>query len=72
MNSIGAGIDEEISKQFQLGTKVLSAEKVVVATEAPKDGKQDSADVVLVAVGHTFKGSASNMSASKSTHAGAS
>ncbi|KAH8986136.1 dihydrolipoyl dehydrogenase [Lactarius akahatsu] len=69
LNSIGgAGIDEEISKQFQksltkqglkfkLSTKVLSAEKkdgkVVVTTEAAKDGKQDSleADVVLVAVG---------------------
>ncbi|KAH8982306.1 dihydrolipoyl dehydrogenase [Lactarius hatsudake] len=69
LNSIGGvGIDEEISKQFQksltkqglkfkLSTKVLSAEKkdgkVVVTTEAAKDGKQDSleADVVLVAVG---------------------
>ncbi|KAI9434708.1 hypothetical protein H4582DRAFT_2100885, partial [Lactarius indigo] len=69
VNSIGgAGIDEEISKQFQksltkqglkfkLSTKVLSVEKrdgkVVVTTEAAKDGKQDSlgADVVLVAVG---------------------
>ncbi|KAH9013211.1 dihydrolipoyl dehydrogenase [Lactarius pseudohatsudake] len=41
----GVGIDEEIS--------------CVVTTEAAKDGKQDSADVVLVAVGHTFKASAS-------------
>lgn len=69
LNSIGgAGIDEEISKQFQksltkqglkfkLSTKVLSAEKkdgkVIVTTEAAKDGKQETieADVVLVAVG---------------------
>ncbi|KAI0270409.1 dihydrolipoyl dehydrogenase [Gloeopeniophorella convolvens] len=64
----GVGIDEEISKQFQksltkqglkfkLNTKVLSAEKkdgkVFVATEAAKDGKQETldADVVLVAIG---------------------
>ncbi|KAI9431207.1 dihydrolipoyl dehydrogenase [Lactarius indigo] len=63
LNSIGgAGIDEEISKQFQKsltkqGLKFkLSTKKdgkVVVTTEAAKDGKQDSleADVVLVAVG---------------------
>ncbi|KAH9025141.1 dihydrolipoyl dehydrogenase [Lactarius hengduanensis] len=37
--------------KFQLSTKVLSAERVVVATEAARDEKQDSADVVLVAVG---------------------
>ncbi|EIW75583.1 dihydrolipoyl dehydrogenase [Coniophora puteana RWD-64-598 SS2] len=64
----GQGIDEEVAKQFQkilgkqgikfkLNTKVLSAEKkdgkVVIKTEAAKDGKTDEleADVVLVAVG---------------------
>ncbi|KAI0287850.1 dihydrolipoyl dehydrogenase [Russula brevipes] len=65
----GVGIDEEIScktipkvvdqagLKFKLSTKVLSAEKkdgkVIVTTEAAKDGKQDTleADVVLVAVG---------------------
>ncbi|KAI9434721.1 dihydrolipoamide dehydrogenase [Lactarius indigo] len=62
------GTDEEISKQFQnamtkqglkfkLSTKALSSEKkdrkVVVTTEAGKDGMHDSleTDVVLVAVG---------------------
>ncbi|KAI9432167.1 dihydrolipoamide dehydrogenase [Lactarius indigo] len=74
VNSIGgAGIDEEISKQFQkpltkqglkfdLSTKVLSAEKkdgkVVVTMEAAKDGKQDSS---LSAADHTRKASASKI-----------
>ncbi|KAH8831415.1 dihydrolipoamide dehydrogenase [Flagelloscypha sp. PMI_526] len=69
LNGIGGvGIDEEVAKQFQrtlakqgikfkLGTKVTAAEKkdgkVILSTEAAKDGKTDSleADVVLVSVG---------------------
>ncbi|KAH9178035.1 dihydrolipoyl dehydrogenase [Lactarius sanguifluus] len=59
LNSIGGvGIDEEILKQFpksltKQGLKFKLSTRVVVTTEAGKDGKQDSleADVVLVAVG---------------------
>jgi len=64
----GAGIDDEIAKAFQktlskqgikfkLHTKVISADKVdgkvLVKTEAAKDGKEEilEADVVLVSVG---------------------
>lgn len=61
----GAGIDEEIAKQFQkslqkqglkfmLNTKVLSAEKkdgkVILKTEAAKGGKEDSLDADVVLV----------------------
>ncbi|KAL4242824.1 class-I pyridine nucleotide-disulfide oxidoreductase family protein [Abortiporus biennis] len=66
MGSIGgAGIDEEISKQFQktltkqgikfqLNTKVLSAEKkdgkVYIKTEAAKGGKEDTLEADVVLV----------------------
>ncbi|KAI5834011.1 dihydrolipoyl dehydrogenase [Schizophyllum commune Tattone D] len=61
----GAGIDEEVAKQFQrllakqglkfkLNTKVTSAEKkdgkVVLAIEGAKDGKSDSLDADVVLV----------------------